>query len=90
MGFLVLAALLGGAPFQCSSDPDPTTALEETAGEALYQLAEQFRGEGRREAWLRTLTYLVDRYPSSRFAEMARQDLAAVGAGPPAKGSSSP
>ena len=72
---LLLAALMSTAPYQCSGDPDPANAVDETPGEALYGLAEQFRQAGKVEAWRQTLRYLIDRYPSSRFAVTAKEDL---------------
>jgi hypothetical protein len=72
---VLLLAALGQAPFQCSSEPDPDLEIEETPGEALYKLAGKFRKAGDRAAWRTTLRYLIAQYPSSRFAEMARQDL---------------
>ena len=80
---VLAAALTGSAPFQCSSQPDPDNALEETPGEALYRLAEQFRKDGDTKAWRTTLRYLVAQYPSSRFAERARADLEQTDAAPP-------
>jgi len=84
---LVLAAALasvsGWAPLQCGSEYDPATAIEETPGEALYDLAGEFREAGNRQAWQRTLEHLIRRYPSSRFAETARQDLKDAGITPP-------
>ncbi len=74
---LLLTAALAGAPFQCSHDPDPRNALEETPGQALYELAKQFRAEGNTKAWRDTLAYLIKRYPSSRFAAIAQDELAA-------------
>ncbi|MBW2457624.1 MAG: hypothetical protein JRI68_24175 [Deltaproteobacteria bacterium] len=73
---LFLASWLSTAPYQCSGDPEPAMAVDETPGEALYGLAEQFREAGNVTAWRRTLRYLIDRYPSSRFAKTAQQDLA--------------
>jgi hypothetical protein len=73
---LLLSSALSSAPFQCSSEPDPSEALEETPGEALYNLAQRFAAEGDEDAWRRTLQHLVEQYPSSRFAVMARHDLA--------------
>ncbi len=73
---LFLASWLSTAPYQCSGDPDPAKAVDETPGQALYGLAEQFRDAGKVEAWRKTLRYLIDRYPSSRFAKTAEQDLA--------------
>ncbi len=74
-----LCGLFGTAPFQCSGEPDPAHRLEETAPEALYDLAGRFRRDGDREGWLGTLHYLLERYPSSRFAVMAEQDLRDAG-----------
>ncbi len=76
---LVLCAAMSNAPFQCSSKPDPETAFEETPGEAMYKLAQYFRESGNTAAWRQTLQYLIDSYPSSRFAVRAKQDLAADG-----------
>ena len=56
-------------------EPDPESAFEETPGEALYKLAEQFREQGDRDAWEKTLRHLIERYPSSRFAVTAEADL---------------
>ena len=77
--FLLFAALLAYAPMQCSGEPDPAKAIEETPGEALYKLAAEFQGQGDRPAWEATLRYLMRNYPSSRFALMAEQDLADAG-----------
>jgi hypothetical protein len=76
---MVLA--FSGAPFQCASKVDPNKRMEEEPGEALYGLAEKFKAEGNQAARTETLKYIVARYPASRFAEMARQDLAAPPAG---------
>lgn len=64
------------APYQCGHDPDPSKRREETPGEALYALAQDFHAKGDEKAWRTTLEYLVSRYPSSRFAVAAKQDLA--------------
>ena len=71
----ICLALLGYAPLQCSRDPDPKLRRYETPGEALYGLAAQFKSKGDLAAWRTTLEYLVARYPNSRFAKMARDDL---------------
>ncbi|MBK7582341.1 MAG: hypothetical protein IPI67_19310 [Myxococcales bacterium] len=76
--FLGLCAALGWAPMQCASDPDPALRRQETPGEALYGLAQQFKAKGDAAAWRSTLEYLVARYPNSRHAVMAKEDLAAV------------
>ena len=78
---LLLASVLSTAPYQCSGDPDPAHAVDETPGEALYGLAEQFREAGDQKAWRATLRYLIDRYPSSRFAVTAKQELGDDSAG---------
>lgn len=72
-GPLVLSLAL--APYQCAREPDAASRREETPGEALYGLAEDFRAKGDEEARRVTLEYLVERYPSSRFAASARADL---------------
>jgi outer membrane protein assembly factor BamD (BamD/ComL family) len=71
-------AALGNAPMQCASDPEPELRRYETPGEALYGLAGRFKSQGDERAWQTTLEYLIARYPNSRFAAMARDDLAKV------------
>ena len=73
---IAFSALLGNAPLQCASDPEPELRRYETPGEALYDLATQFKAKGDEKAWRTTLEYLIARYPNSRHAEMARTDLA--------------
>jgi hypothetical protein len=75
-GSLVVLAALGQAPMQCGSDPGPEMRRYETPGEALYGLAGEFKAKGDADAWRVTLEYLVAKYPNSRFAGMAREDLA--------------
>lgn len=75
----VALALLGSAPLQCPSRAPPELAREESPAEALWGLAERF-GAGDPRAREATLRYLVERYPSSRFAERARLALADAGA----------
>ncbi|MCC6521587.1 MAG: hypothetical protein IT373_02900 [Polyangiaceae bacterium] len=77
--YVVCASLSASAPFQCSHEPDPTLAREDSPGEALYKLAVGFRDSGKREAWLETLRYIVARYPSSRWAATASDDLRQAG-----------
>jgi hypothetical protein len=79
---LVLASALGAlsvAPFQCPAKPDPSRVREDTPGEALYDLADQFGKAGDKEGKIRTLSYLAQKYPRSRFAVRAREDLRALG-----------
>ncbi len=75
-----LASLsLSLAPYQCARTPKPEFEREETPGEALYGLSEEFRDAGEVHARERTLHFLVDRYPSSRFAKRAQTDLVDAG-----------
>lgn len=81
------AALLFGAlslaPFQCPSDPNPEQRREETPGEALHDLANEFKKAGDRDAHVRTLQYLIRKYPRSRHAVEAHQELEALGVASP-------
>jgi hypothetical protein len=72
---LSLASLLGTAPLQCGSDSESAEARTETPGEALYGLAQEFKARGDADGWRRTLEYLRRRYPNSRFAVRAKNDL---------------
>jgi len=72
---VALAVAHGFAPLQCQSDPEPAERRYETPGEALYDLAQRFKKEGNEAAWRDTLEYLIERYPNSRHAVMARDDL---------------
>lgn len=76
MRALLLAASLslGFAPLQCGSG-DPEDLPSETPPEALYQLSEHFRKQGNEKARVETLEYLIDRYPNSRFAVRAKNEL---------------
>jgi outer membrane protein assembly factor BamD (BamD/ComL family) len=80
-GPLMLAAALA-APFQCGSRARPENHLEEEPADALYKLAERFAVAGDPKARAETLRFLVERYPSSRFAEAARLDLEQLGKAP--------
>ncbi len=75
---LLVAAALGQAPLQCASSTPPSERTYETPAQALYGLAQQFKAKGNEDSWRTTLEYLVARYPNSRFAGMARTDLAAA------------
>lgn len=72
---LVALGSLYRAPLQCSGEPDHAERRYEPPGEALYGLAEEFKARGEKEAWRSTLQHIVARYPNSRFALMAREDL---------------
>ena len=45
---------------------------EGSPAQALYELSERFEADGDEAARVRTLEHLMERYPSSRFAERAR------------------
>ena len=71
---LVLAGALLYAPYQCGKSPD-RAAREETPGEALYGLAQKMKSQGDDQGYRTTLHYIVERYPSSRYAAAAKVDL---------------
>jgi TolA-binding protein len=73
---LPLVLLLASAPVQCTKKYDPADRREDTAGDGLYALAEDFKAKGNREAQITTLRFLITRYPSSRRAARAREELA--------------
>jgi hypothetical protein len=75
---LALVALGALAPFQCgTSDPGP--GIEDTPGEALYRLAEEFEAAGDRDGQVRVLRHLIAWQPKSRFARTAHDDLVRMG-----------
>ena len=63
------------APIQCGSAPRDRPEFEDSPAQALWELSERFEAEGDEDARRRTLEHLVERYPSSRFAERARVAL---------------
>lgn len=72
------------APFQCGSDTPPTSGeREDTPGEALKRLADEFGKSGDKEARIRTLKFLVERYPRSNRAKEAEVELAELGSAAP-------
>jgi len=84
------SALLAQAPLQCSREPEPELRKYETPPDALYDLAGRFRAEGNVRAYRETLGYLVERYPNSRHAVRAKEELAGRDAGAPATQASAP
>jgi hypothetical protein len=76
LGPLLLLAATATAPFQCEKTNDPTLRTEEDPSQVLYELADAFHKKGAEPARVETLRFLIVKYPSSRYAEMARQDLA--------------
>lgn len=81
VGVLLFAAAMS-APFQCGSKARPEHRFEDEPADALYKLAGRFAAKGDREARVETLRFIVERYPTSRFAEAARIDLTEMGAAP--------
>ena len=76
LGALALGAGVDArAPFQCASDRDPERRLEDSPAEALWDLAERFEVDGNTGARETTLRQLVERYPDSSEAQMARMAL---------------
>lgn len=74
-GPLLASALAVLAPLQCSGPPPESPRYEDTPAEALWELAARFGRAGDEAARRRTLEYIVERYPSSRFAQAARHEL---------------
>jgi hypothetical protein len=62
------------APYQCATDPNERP-IEDTAPKALWLLSERFAEEGDQKARETTLKQLVEQYPSSRYAQRARDEL---------------
>ena len=77
---LLFSASFALAPIQCKHDPDPNNRLEDTAGDALWNLAEQEKRENDDAASKKALRYLVEHYPSNRHAPAARAALGISGA----------
>jgi hypothetical protein len=75
------AALMSLAPVQCGHTPDAELREDETPGDALWALAKRFKEGHDAAGERRTLEYLVERYPASRWVGPAREELAQLGAG---------
>ena len=86
---LLAAASLVLAPMQCQSDPPAEQNRYEHPPEALYALAKRLRAQGEIKAWRITLETIVERYPNSREAVMAKDDLAGD-AGAPVEAETAP
>lgn len=76
LGGSIFVASLSTAPMQCRREPQPELRREDTAGDALFELAMDFRRHGNEQAARETLRFLVEHYPSNRRAELARVELA--------------
>jgi hypothetical protein len=86
---LVAAALAASgstAPLQCGHTPEAELREDETPGDALWAMAQKFKGSHDVAAEKATLKYLVERYPASRWVSPARDELADLGATPDAGG----
>jgi hypothetical protein len=73
------AGLLATAPLQCGHTPDAELREDETPGDALWQLSQRFEAAHDAAGERRTLEYLVERYPSSRWVPSAREELTKLG-----------
>jgi hypothetical protein len=80
LGSLFVLAAVAQAPFQCAGEVDPNRRTEEDPSEVVYNLAARFKASGNQPAYADTLRFLIERYPSSRFAHAAREELDALGA----------
>lgn len=77
-GVLLLGAALvlgGAAPVQCG-EPEPVHyARRDEPAEVVWRLGLRLRERGHAAAALDTFRFLVERYPSSRWAARARAEL---------------
>jgi hypothetical protein len=71
------------APLQCPHEKDAAHCWDEAPGDGLWDLAQRFRADHDEAAARRTMEFLVERYPSSRFAPAARNELARDAGAPP-------
>ncbi len=78
---VLCAVLLSTAPMQCGHTPDAELREDETPGDALWQLAQRFRAAHDDAGERRTLQFLVERYPASRWVSQARERLGQLGGG---------
>ncbi|MBZ0120730.1 MAG: hypothetical protein K8H88_27295 [Sandaracinaceae bacterium] len=72
---LALGLALALAPLQCGGSRPDHPEYEDSPAQALWELSERFGSEGDEGARRRTLEHLVERYPTSRYAERARLAL---------------
>lgn len=70
-----VVALGSYAPLQCGHKTKDSEARVQDGGDALWDLAMDFRAQGNEEAAKRTLRKLVERYPSNRHAPQAKEEL---------------
>jgi hypothetical protein len=74
-GLFILAPMLLFAPVQCPANREPRRIREEPPAEAVYHSALHLREQGYHQAEQETLRYLISRYPQSRWAAQAREEL---------------
>lgn len=74
LALIVVAVTALNAPIQCGHGSDGGTP-EESAGDAIYDLAQQFHKSGNEDARKQTLRYLVEKYPSNRHTPAAKAEL---------------
>ncbi|MBI5499869.1 MAG: hypothetical protein HY907_06475 [Deltaproteobacteria bacterium] len=75
---VILAGLLaaGNAPMQCASDDREPLPTVPEAPEECYLLAQRLLAQGDVGGWRSALEYVIERFPDSRYAARARDDLA--------------
>jgi hypothetical protein len=76
---VALAASGATAPLQCGHTPEAELREDETPGDALWAVAQKFKGSHDVAAERTTLQYLVERYPASRWVSQAKDELAQLG-----------
>ena len=74
IGAAVVVGMLGNAPMQCGGGHG-SDKHEDDGGDALWNLAEDFRAKGNEDGRKQTLRYLVEKYPSNRHVPAAREEL---------------
>ena len=75
LGAPLAALALAVAPLQCPHETDAAHCWDDAPGDGLWDLAQRFRDSHDDAAARRTLAFLVERYPSSRYAPAAREQL---------------
>jgi hypothetical protein len=76
LGAPLVAVALAIAPLQCPQSNDPAHCWDEAPGDGLWDLAQRFQANHDEASARATLAFLVERYPSSRYAPAARDALA--------------
>jgi hypothetical protein len=75
LSLAVLVSAIALAPVQCAGKPDPDLRRQDTAGDGLWDLAQDFKAKGNDDSYKATLRFLVARYPGHRRAVKARDEL---------------